>query len=120
VETEVVRNLAQGDNRTILFNCSIGNVPNGVYSIIARAEALPDEINPSNNDYTDGSVRVYLQGDVNRDNWTNILDSILLSNAWNSKPGEGNWNPNADLNCDGQVNILDAIILANGFLLKLP
>ena len=120
VETEVFRNLAQGDNRTILFNCRIRNVPIGVYNISAYAGPVPDETNPSNNNYTDGSVRVYLQGDVNRDNSTDILDSILLSNAMNSKPGEGNWNLNADLDCDGQVNILDAIILANGFSLKLP
>jgi hypothetical protein len=54
-------------------------------------------------------VRVYLQGDINRDNWTDIYDAILLAGAFN------NWKPNADLNCDGVVDIYDAIILAGNF-----
>jgi hypothetical protein len=56
-----------------------------------------------------------LVGDVNGDGVVNILDGILLANAFMSKPGDSNWNPKADLNGDGVVNILDAILLANNF-----
>ena len=55
------------------------------------------------------------EGDINGDGVVNILDAILLANAFGSKPGDPNWNPNADLNNDDIVNILDAIILANHF-----
>jgi parallel beta-helix repeat protein len=55
------------------------------------------------------------RGDVNGDGKVNILDAILLSKAFNSKPGDANWNPDADFNYDGKVNILDAIILASNF-----
>jgi parallel beta-helix repeat protein len=56
-----------------------------------------------------------LKGDVNGDGKVNILDAILLANAFNSRPGDVNWNPNADFNGDEKVNILDAIILSSNF-----
>jgi hypothetical protein len=54
-------------------------------------------------------------GDLNFDGTVNILDAIILANAFMAKPGMPNWNPLADLNNDGVVNILDAIILASHF-----
>jgi hypothetical protein len=57
-------------------------------------------------------------GDINLDGTVNILDAILLANAFGSVPGNSTWNPKADLNNDGTVNILDAIILASNFLLN--
>ncbi len=53
-----------------------------------------------------------LVGDVNSDMKVDILDAILLVNAFDSTPLDPNWNPNANLNNDDVVNILDAIILA--------
>jgi PKD repeat protein len=70
------------------------------------------------------TVQSKLLGDINGDGVVNILDAILLANAFGShgpnydylgEPASPNWNPNADLNGDGVVNILDAIILANNF-----
>jgi hypothetical protein len=54
----------------------------------------------------------YIPGDLNGDGVVNILDAILLADAFGSKPGSPNWNPYADLNDDSVVNILDGIILA--------
>jgi hypothetical protein len=54
-----------------------------------------------------------LQGDINGDGKVNVLDAILMSNAFNSVPGSPNWNPRADLNNSGRVDVIDAIILAN-------
>jgi hypothetical protein len=76
-------------------------------------------------DAADGdlSSRIFLSplvGDINGDLVVNILDAILLANAFTSKPGSSNWNPSADLNGDGAVNILDAILLANNFLQTRP
>ncbi len=56
-----------------------------------------------------------LLGDINGDGMVNILDAIMLSNAFGSRLGDANWNPDADLNDDDIVNILDAIILAGSF-----
>ena len=56
-----------------------------------------------------------LPGDINGDGIVDIYDAIILANAFNSKPGSSNWNPNADINHDGSVDIYDAIILASNF-----
>jgi len=53
--------------------------------------------------------------DINKDGIVNILDAILLANAFGSKPGESKWDPRCDINKDDVVNVLDAIILAANF-----
>jgi peptide/nickel transport system substrate-binding protein len=58
--------------------------------------------------------------DINGDGVVNILDAIILANAFLSTPTSPNWNAKADINGDGVVNILDAIILANNFLQHFP
>lgn len=63
----------------------------------------------------DGSVQIRLIGDLNGDGVVNLLDAIILGNAFGSTPTSPNWNPNADLNGDGHVNILDSIILGSHF-----
>ncbi|MGA3192691.1 MAG: dockerin type I domain-containing protein [Candidatus Bathyarchaeia archaeon] len=66
-----------------------------------------------------------IPGDFKGEGIVNILDAIILGNAFVShcpnydyvgEPASPNWNPNADLNGDGIINILDAIILGNHFL----
>ncbi len=56
-----------------------------------------------------------LLGDVNGDMTVDILDAVLLANAFGSRPGDSFWNPNADLYHDEEVDILDAIVLASQF-----
>jgi tungstate transport system substrate-binding protein len=53
--------------------------------------------------------------DVNLDGKVDILDAIIVANAFGSKPGDPRWNPLADINNDGYIDILDAIALANHF-----
>jgi parallel beta-helix repeat protein len=54
-------------------------------------------------------------GDINLDGIVDIYDAIILAGAYNSGPGEQNWNPSADINGDGTVDIYDAIILAGHY-----
>ena len=71
--------------------------------------------------FTSGNaLRVTIPGDINGNETVNILDAILLSNAYNSRPGSLSWNPNADINGDGAVNILDAILLSMNYLKQIP
>jgi len=58
---------------------------------------------------------VTLLGDINRDGTVDIYDAILLANAYNSKPGDPNWNVAADINGDNVIDIYDAIMLANNY-----
>lgn len=62
------------------------------------------------------TLYVPLIGDINHDGTVDIFDAILLSNAFNTTPGNPNWNPNADLNKDNIVDIFDALLLSSHFL----
>ena len=63
---------------------------------------------------------IQLLGDINKDWVVDIFDAILLAGAYNSKPGDPNWKPNADINGDNAVDIYDAILLANHFNQRYP
>jgi len=54
-------------------------------------------------------------GDVNRDGVINNTDLNLLREAYGSKPGMANWNPDADLNGDGKVDMTDIGIASKNF-----
>jgi len=54
-------------------------------------------------------------GDINNDLRCNILDAIIVSGAYNSRPGSPKWDPRADLDINNVVNILDAIIISDNF-----
>jgi hypothetical protein len=88
----------------------------GNYTISAYAWPVPGETNTADNNSTGGLVTVTIPGDVNGDGTVDILDAIIVSNAFLATPSSSNWNPNADINSDSVVNILDAIILSNNFL----
>jgi PKD repeat protein len=116
--------LAANTSTLVFFYCRIPDgtlmLPIGVYNITAKAGPLPFETPEPDNTMTNGAVRVYVPGDINRDGKTNILDSLLLANSFEKSIGQPGYNPAADLNCDGTVNILDDIILSDNFLRQQP
>lgn len=61
-----------------------------------------------------GSITL-LNGDVDDDNAVTVFDYIELSLAFDSSPGDSNWNPRADLDGDGSVTVFDYIILSQNF-----
>lgn len=54
-------------------------------------------------------------GDADEDNEVTIGDYAIVSTAFNSAPGDPNWNPMADFNGDEEVNIGDYAILSSNF-----
>jgi hypothetical protein len=56
-----------------------------------------------------------IPGDLDGNGIVDIFDAVKFAGAYNSKPGDKNWNPNADLNGDGVVDIFDAVILAGHY-----
>jgi hypothetical protein len=50
-------------------------------------------------------------GDVNADGKVNLIDCIILANAFGSCPGQPKWNPMADLNGDNKVDLRDCLIV---------
>jgi parallel beta-helix repeat protein len=107
--------LTSGNSTTISLVWNTTGFAKGNYTISAVADTVPGETDTADNTFVNGVVKVTIAGDMNGDGHVNILDAILLGNAFDSKPGEPAWSPNADINGDGYVNILDAIILGNHF-----
>lgn len=56
-----------------------------------------------------------LDGDINKDGIVSILDLTLLSQNYNSKIGDTNFNSLADFNKDGVLDIFDIVYLAKRF-----
>jgi outer membrane protein assembly factor BamB len=107
--------LSSGNSTDITFTWKATGLVYGNYTIIACALPVLSEANITNNNFKYGLVSVTIPGDVDGNGKVDSNDSMLLTNAFDSRPTSSNWNPNADINGDGVSNILDAIILANHF-----
>jgi parallel beta-helix repeat protein len=112
--TQQTISLSSGDYTTLTLTWNTADCTMGNYTISAIAGPVLGQVDTSDNNRS-SLVLVTIPGDINGDGTVNILDAVLLANAFLSTPGSPNWNPNADINGDGIVNILDAIILANHF-----
>jgi hypothetical protein len=99
------------------YNFSFKLPPSGIPEGNYTAYATTDYNDVGNYYYAANNAKfsIVLVGDINGDGVVNILDAILLADAFGSVPGDSNWNPAADLNGDGVVNILDAILLSDNF-----
>lgn len=58
-----------------------------------------------------GKAAVANPRDLNADGRVNILDLVIVANAF----GQASANVNVDVNTDGVVNILDLVVIANAF-----
>ncbi len=61
------------------------------------------------------AVRVYMTGDINRDDSVNVIDLLMLAGAWNTTQNDPSYDPHCDLNDDGAVNVMDLLLLANNW-----
>ena len=58
---------------------------------------------------------VWLFTDITRDGTVNIADLFIVAKAYDSQPGDPQWNPKADLNNDDLVNIVDIYRVARDY-----
>ncbi|MGA3191922.1 MAG: dockerin type I domain-containing protein [Candidatus Bathyarchaeia archaeon] len=109
--------LSSGGTYNFSFKLPSSGVPYGNYIVYASTyyNIYHNIYYPSTLVTSNATFHRITVGDINGDGVVNILDAILLANAFLATPSSSNWNPKADLNGDGAVNILDAIILANNF-----
>jgi len=112
---QTVSSLASGASETLFFMWDTSTFPRGLYIIKAEAVPVPSETDTADNTYVDGSVRVKLQGDVNDDGRVDITDLAIVAQAYNTKVGDPNYNPDADLNNDGRVDVWDLHIVAKNY-----
>jgi hypothetical protein len=58
---------------------------------------------------------LHIPGDINGDFKVDLSDLVILAQAYGSKPGDSNWNPNADIDGNGVVGLSDLVILAQNY-----
>lgn len=116
IGTQKVNNLNPSGNVTLLFQWDTTSLtPCHNWTIKAEAP-LPNDNNPQDNTFVDGYVKIIRKGDLNADGKVNILDIVLASIAYNSKPGDENWNPYADIEEPYEkIDILDLVTIAAQF-----
>ena len=75
------------------------------------SSSITNELDSTTHTLSDLDGEIYLKNipDLNGDTVVNILDLVIVANAF------GNRTPSVDLNGDGIVNILDLVIVANAF-----
>lgn len=59
---------------------------------------------------------VVVPGDANGDGHADLIDLIILAQAWYTQPGDPNWDPRADFNNDNIVNLYDLSALARNWM----
>jgi hypothetical protein len=82
----------------------------GDYQLTAIVDSRNNitETNKSNNALVLNNVPVTVMGDINGEGVVNILDAVIIAQAWQATPTSPNWNIKADLCHNGKINILDA------------
>jgi hypothetical protein len=109
-----VINLAPGANTTMTFSWNTTGQPScSSHTFSASASFVPFEFNTTNNFLGSPTVvKIKILGDINGDGKVDLLDLVLLANAYGSKVGDLKYNPEADFNDDGKVNLLDLVTCA--------
>ncbi len=70
---------------------------------------------PIAHDTHDGSVTVTYAGDADGDGDVDIFDIVGIARRYNSKEGDGRYDPNYDFDADGDVDIFDIVIAAGNY-----
>ena len=98
-------------------NFTLNNVFSGSYKLAIKGVKWLQKVVNVDTSLTNvtGVKATLLPGDINDDNLIGLDDLGLLADAFDTKPGDALWNPNADLNCDGVAGLDDLGILANYF-----
>jgi parallel beta-helix repeat protein len=112
--------LTARNSTTVTFKWNTTGVPYGNYSIKAVISTVLGETEIVYNSLTDGWIINTIQGDVNGDLKVEGKDVAILAKAYNTKPGDLLWNPNADINGDDKVDGKDIAIVAKYYNTHYP
>jgi len=115
IGTEEVTALASYDSVQLVFVLNTTDMAYGSYLTSVYAWPVQNETNVANNNCTGGNIIVSIPGDINGDGKVNLSDLALLAMAYNTKPGDAKWNPNADIKSDGRVDLADLAVLARNY-----
>ncbi|UCE15751.1 MAG: hypothetical protein JSV12_07770 [Candidatus Bathyarchaeota archaeon] len=107
--------LSSGNSTTIALTWNTTGVPYGNCTISANATILEGETDIVDNTLIDGWIVVTIAGDADGSGWVVADDFFLLVDAFGSRPGDSNWNPNCDFDDSGRVVADDFFILVDNF-----
>jgi hypothetical protein len=125
IGTIPVTDLASGGEVALTFQWNTTNVtPCHNYTIRGEASIVPHELNITNNNFTDGTIKVRFRGDINGDGKVDGKDITLIAAAFASygpnylypgSPPSPRWNPDADMNGDNKIDGRDIIVVTKNF-----
>ena len=101
--------LEKATSEVVTFTWNTTGSAMGNYTLSVMADAVPDEINTTDNVlvYFDNVISLTISGDFNGDFKVGPADFALLSAAYGSTPTSPKWNPNCDVNDDNKVGPAD-------------
>jgi hypothetical protein len=111
--------LASGSIMVVTFVWNTTGLAKSNYAISACAWPVLNETYKMNNNFTDGIIKVCMEGDVNGDGEVNLKDVYAVGRAFGSTRGPDGlyWHtplktccphsPNCDLNDDGKIDLKD-------------
>jgi parallel beta-helix repeat protein len=113
-------NLTGRNSTTLTITWNTAGFALGNYTVSARTEPLPEEVNTEDNSYTGGTVYVGIPGDVDGDFENghydvDLFDAVKLLVIYGAKLGDSNFDPNCDIDNSGQVFLFDAVILLSHY-----
>ena len=111
IQTLTNISLTSGSSTTISFEWNTTDFAKGNYSIKAYTWPVQGETETTNNNLTNGWIKVVIPGDLEGDGDVDLYDAVILNVAYGSKPGDLLWNPNADIVEDNKVDLYDAVVL---------
>ena len=101
-----------------VFTVPVGTLPFGTYTWWVKGPqflASSGAVDLNGALTTTQGMGLQRAGDVNNDNFCDILDLDLLLGAFDSISTSVNWDAAADCNCDGAIDILDLDLLLGNF-----
>jgi hypothetical protein len=108
--------LEKRESTIVTFVWDTTGFARGNYTLKVCVEPVQGETDDTDNSLTSSTVKVVIPGDVNADGKVELMDFFHASNAYLSRPGKSNWNPNADINDDGIVEMMDFFIMSQHYL----
>lgn len=89
--------LANGNSIIAVLSWNTTGLAYGNYTISAYVWPVTEEMNTADNNMTGGWMIVTMPGDIDGNFRVQLQDLVLLAQAYGSRLGDANWNPNADL-----------------------
>jgi hypothetical protein len=107
--------LEAGNSTTEIFTWdTTGLAPCQNWTISAIAPLVGD-INPSDNNMTNGTVKIKMIGDLNADGVIDIFDLVAAATAFGATPSDLSWNSQADIVQDNIIDIFDLVAISMVF-----